>query len=395
MSTGRYDVKEYLEAALRLHHHIASRHWNGQAIVGPDPIGKINWRVTRFIRSYTGWLPWRDNWTYLQGQGYWIKANLKLFELTGDTDYLGIASRCADYMVSTQPADGAWPHPPIRGRRGFISTVEIVWACRGLVAAYQKLGNPAHLNAALKGYDSLVNVVGFRRFKDGLAINYHAHTTELVPNVTAMLLALVADIHQATGDSQYLKSTGEMLHFLKYSQMKNGELEYIYDLRPHFQCYQYNSFEFLDLAHYYQLTGDENVRPILNEMASFLATGVTGRGSCRYNCFSEVPEVKYWTAALAAALRAAHELELGDYLSFSERAYRYLLTQQRPHGEFDFSERNYGLLHDRRSYPRYLAMILNFLALRSQLPATDEQPLQRSRNVVLLKEEDTLDAEST
>lgn len=75
--------------------------------------------------------------------------------------------------------------------------------------------------------------------------------------------------------------------------------------------------------------------------------------------------MSYWGAALAAALRTAHELQLGDYLALSERAYAYLLARQRSDGGFDFSTRNYGLLRDGRSYPRYLAMILDFLAWRA------------------------------
>jgi hypothetical protein len=84
-----------------------------------------------------------------------------------------------------------------------------------------------------------------------------------------------------------------------------------------------------------------------------------------------VPEVNYWTGALAAALREAHELQLGNYLALSERAYRYLLTRQRSDGGFDFSKRTYGFLQDRRSYPRYLAMILCHLLYRAQAEAHD------------------------
>ncbi|GAB4534120.1 MAG: hypothetical protein Kow0063_16880 [Anaerolineae bacterium] len=355
-------MNQYLEAALKLHSFIVDKHWNGYAVIGPDPIGKINWRVTRFVRSYTMWLPWKDNLAYFQAQSYWIRDNLLLAELTGQDRFLKYVTPCADFIVEKQLASGAWEHPPLRERRGFISTVESVWACLGLVAAYQRLGKMSHLDAALKGYNALINVIGLRQFKDGLAINYHAHTSDLVPNVTTMLLALVAEIHKTTGDRRYLEQTGALLRFLKYSQMENGELQYIYDWRPHFQCYQYNSFEFLDLAHYYQLTGDDQVLPILRKLASYLATGLTERGSCRYDCFRELPEVNYWTGALATALCTAHKLGLGNYLALSERASAYLLERQKPDGGFEFSRRNYGLLRDRRAYPRYLSMILSFLS---------------------------------
>jgi uncharacterized protein YyaL (SSP411 family) len=364
MSPGKSGADEYLGAALRLHDCIADRHWNGKAIVGPDPIGKINWRVTRFIKGYAGWLPWGDNWTYLQGQSYWIKANLKLFELTDDTHYLDIASRCADYMVSTQPANGAWEHPPLRERRGFIATVENVWACLGLVAAYRIVDKPEYLNSALKCYSFLTNVTGFGRLKDGLAINYHVHTSDLVPNATTMFLWLASELQEVTGDKRYHDYVEAMIRFLEYSQLASGELQYRYGKRPHFQCYQYNSFQFLDLVNYYALTKNERVWDIMAKIARFLSSGVTRRGSCRYDCFKENPETNYWTVALASALRQAHRLGLGSYLDLSERAYRRLLSRQNANGSFHFSSKNYRLLTDRRSYPRQEAMILYFLLSR-------------------------------
>ena len=132
------DTEKYFTAALKLHEHIFGEHWDGKAIVGPDPVGKVNWRVTRFIQSYFSWLPQDDHFVYLQGQAYWIHGNLLLYEISGKPKYLLIAEQCADHMVESQPPDGAWRHPPIRGREGFISTVEGVWASLGLLAAYKQ-----------------------------------------------------------------------------------------------------------------------------------------------------------------------------------------------------------------------------------------------------------------
>ena len=140
--------------------------------------------------------------------------------------------------------------------------------------------------------------------------------------------------------------------------MASGELPYEVDHRPHFMCYQYNSFEFMDLANYYELTQNPVVLPILGRLAAFLETGVTSIGSCRYNCDKQFPEVNYWTAALATALAKAQSLGLGEYATASRRAVRHLLARQRPDGGFDFSYRNYRMLRDARSYPRYLSMIL-------------------------------------
>lgn len=361
-------MNKYLDAALKLHNHVTKKHWNDKAVVGPDPIGKIHWRVTRFVRSYLSWLPGDDRYIYLQGQAYWIKANIALFELTRDIRYLNFVEQCAGYMVESQPEDGAWRHPPIRGRKGFISTVEGVWASLGLVAAYKQLGKQAYLDAAIKWYDFQIAGIGFQEVSGGLVANYYSHSKSKVPNVTTMLIWLTAELAEITGEKKYRHYTDPMVCFIKNVQMDTGELPYALNVMPHFMCYQYNSFQFLDLAYYYDLTADEKTRPILSQMANYLATGVTERGSSRYNCFKEVPEVNYWTVALATALRKAYELGLGnDYLELSERGYNYILTQQRSDGSFDFSRYNYGFLRDRRSYPRYLSMIASHLLYRAQL----------------------------
>jgi hypothetical protein len=365
-------MNQYLQASKRLHQYIYDQHWEGGAIVGPDPIGRIYWRVTRFLRSYLPWLPGDERYVYLQGQAYWIRGNLALFKLTHDPRFLKIAEQCADYVVRCQPADGAWRHPPIRERRGFISTVEGVWACLGLTAAYKALGKPSYLNSVFKWLAVQFDEIGFEEADGGLAANYYAHTRSKVPNVTTMLIWLTAELYRITGDREHLEYTGRMLSFIEGSQLKSGELPYAVGYRTHFMCFQYNSFQFLDLAHYYRLTCDECVWPILSSMARYLSTGVTGRGTCRCDCRREVPDVNYWTGAIASALLTAHEMGLGDYLAISERAYGALLAQQRPDGGFDFSRRDYGLMHDRRSYPRYLAMILCHLLHRAQ---TESQQL--------------------
>jgi len=364
-------MDRYLEAALKLHQYVVNKHWDGKAIVGPDPVGKIHWRVTRFVRSYFPWLPGDDRYIYLQGQGYWIQGNLALGVVAGDASYLEVARQSADYVVQIQRPDGAWNYPNLRERRHLICSIEGLWASLGLLSAYRQWEHIPYLEAARKWYSFQINGIGFASYKDGLAPNFFDRPGRMVPNAATLFLSFMAELSQSTGDDQYMEYVDAIVHFLQYAQMENGELEYLFQLRPHFMCYQYNSFQFLDLAHFYEITGDERVRQVLSRMAVYLATGVAERGSSHYNCFKEVPEVNYWTAALAAALRKAHELELGDCLSLSERAYRYLLTRQRSDGGFDFSEHTYGFLHDRRSYPRYLAMILCHLLYRAQAQAHD------------------------
>jgi hypothetical protein len=242
-----------------------------------------------------------------------------------------------------------------------------VWACLGLLYAYKKIGNSEYMDAVLSGYDALVNVIGFRVYKDSLAVNYYAHSKSLVPNVTTMSLWLIAAIFEVTQDDKFLNNADRLIRFIEHSQMDDGELEYALDSRPHFQCYQYNSFQFLDLAYYFEITGDVRILRILDKLATFLVRGVSHSGRCVYDCFRELPEVYYWTSALASALLKANELGIGNYRNSSERAYQYLLSHQRSDGGFDFSSRNYHFLHDVRSYPRYLAMILDHLLTRVRL----------------------------
>jgi rubrerythrin len=88
-----------------------------------------------------------------------------------------------------------------------------------------------------------------------------------------MFIWLAAEIYQFTEDKLYLENNKEMIRFLEHSQLENGELQYIFGYRPHFQSYQYNSYQFLDLAHYYQLIQDEKVWLILKKLIKFLEGG--------------------------------------------------------------------------------------------------------------------------
>ena len=359
------------EAARRLHTYLLKNHLDGPLLVGPDPVGKIHWRITRFVRSYLPLLPNDDRYVYLQGQAYWIKSNLLLHTLTSEDRYWGYAMECADAVVARQPRNGAWVHPPVRERRGFISTVEGGWGSLGLLAAYRASGEERYLRAAIRWYDFQVNTIGFQGINEGLAPNYYTHSTIAVPNVTTMLLWLATELYDLTGNSRFLEYNERMLHFIEKSQLPSGELPYIYQDRPHFMCFQYNSYQLLDLAYTYELRPNERLHLILQKLAGFVATGVRADGSCRYNCTNETPEVNYWGAAIGNALRKAHQLKLGEYMALSERAYDHLLSRQRVDGGFDFSHYNYRILRDRRSYPRYLAMILEHLLAPVELLPAD------------------------
>lgn len=373
------DIRDQLITSTRLlHSYLLSRHWHTDHLAGPDPVGKIQWRITRFVRSYVPALPNDDVYVYLQGNAYWIRANVLLMALTGDTGYRDFVVQTAKYIVAAQQ-DGVWLHPPIPGRRGFVSTVEGVWASLGLLQAYRSVPDSSFLDAAKRWYETQTKVIGFQDAPEGIAANYYAHSQYLVPNVTTMLVWLSAELADLTQDDYYLQYTEPMLRFLRYCQLDNGELPYEHLERPHFMCFQYNSFEFLDLANYDSLRPDNNQQSLLQQLAAFLATGVRANGSCRYNCHKQTPEVNYWTAALGTALLRAHSLGLGNYHDAGLRALTHLLEQQRPDGSFDFSYNNYRLLRDRRSYPRYLSMILYLMLESQQLLTLESLPSDQER----------------
>jgi len=107
--------------------------------------------------------------------------------------------------------------------------------------------------------------------------------------------------------------------------------------------------------------------PLLERLGRYLSRGVTESGACRFDCQHETPEVVYYGAALAAALSRATSMELGDYSELAARAFQRVLSLQRNDGNMQYySTRNYGWLSDRRSYPRYLSMILYHLLLEIQ-----------------------------
>ena len=142
-----------------------------------------------------------------------------------------------------------------------------------------------------------------------MAINYWAGSSQVsVPNNTTLTLWTLSELAAAMGGGRYLATCDAMVAFLDRVQKSSGEFPYaVGDAhpRPHFLCYRSDAFELLDLIHYYRLTGQKTVLPIMEKLGQLLSGGVTESGAARYNCHQETPEVPYYTAALAAALGQA------------------------------------------------------------------------------------------
>ncbi len=365
---------ELLDAAQRLHNYIIKQHWNGQAIVGPDPGIRFNAKFWRFMKSYLRFFPWSDNYVYLQAQGYWIFNNWLMAKLFDSDKYGNVARNCSRHVLSIQQAEGHWeyPNPEWKDR---IATVEGCFGALGLLECYNQTQYEPSLMGAKQWYRYMVKKVGFQNVGGGmLAINYFSNLDGgRVPNNSTLALQFLAKLASATGDDQFLAMCDGMVAWLNHVQLDTGELPYAVGQpgkvgRPHFLCYQYNAFELLDLLDYYHLTGDKAIWSVIERLVSFLSNGLTETGTARYDCFHATPEVTYYTVAVAQALSQATVLGIENYSSLVNTAYRRVLSLQKADGSFDFHSRaNFVFLSDQRSYPRYLSMILNHLLHEYQI----------------------------
>jgi hypothetical protein len=359
----------YADAGLKLYDYVLNTHWTGKSLMGPDPGLRFHSRIWRFLKSYTRFIPWKDDQYFLQCQGYWIWNNWKLYDLYQESRYSEVASACTETILESQEDGGYWEYP-LSQWRGRVATVEGNYAALGLLETYKHTHDQSLLDAVLRWYACLIDKIGFQSYEDSLAINYFAGMDgRLVPNNTTLTLELLAKIYRLTKDKKYLRYCKEMIRFLGYSQRETGELPYAFETpwmagREHFLCYQYNAFQFLDLVEYWEITKDDRVYSILKNLHRFLRTGFYAKGHSKYNCYKAYPEVTYYTAVLGAAFGKAAQIGLDDLSEYEEKLYRRVLLRQNKKGGFIYSSRNYHILSDRRSYPRYLAMILKHLLMK-------------------------------
>jgi hypothetical protein len=351
-----------LRAAIRLHAWLLAAHWTGERLVGPDCGIRFNYRFGRFIKSYLRAIPWRDDLYYLQGQAYWILANWRLLDLTGDTAHAELARMATRSVVASQRADGAWtyPNPEWRGR---VANAEGTWAALGLLETYRRTGDPGALRATLRWYEYLIDQIGLVAAPGGLAANYFAgRHGACVPNNSAFVLRLLAELSVVEGPG-VLHHAPPLVKFLATAQRSSGELPYQIAAEgervrlPHFQCPQYNAFQCLDLLRYVAVTADAEAAHIVRRLLRFLRSAVDESGRVPYACDRPHPEVTYHLGAVAAALGQSQVTEEGCKTA-AARILPRLLRLQRRDGSFPHSRGDYGLLRDERSYPRHLAMLL-------------------------------------
>jgi hypothetical protein len=206
-------------------------------------------------------------------------------------------------------------------------------------------------------------------------VNYFQKPRGLVPNNTCEWIWVLGRLARATGDARYLERVPAMLRFLEDVQLPSGELPYELAgegearTRLHYLCFQYNAFQCMKLAWHAHEHSDEHARRIAEKVADFLATGVLASGAVRASCTSVLPEVVYYADAVAMALHTVSAHGWRAYGALADRAFRWVIAQQRPDGGFErFSRGDYHVLSDHSEYPRYLAMSLYHLAERARGP---------------------------
>jgi hypothetical protein len=369
----------YLTPALRLHRHLMDEYWEENALLGPDHGIRFNYRIGRFVKSYLRALPWGDRLYYLQGQSYWTLANWRLYPVAGDETFRKLAVACSDGMLARQRADGAWDYPN-REWKGRTANAEGTWAALGLIKTYQETREERFLAGALAWHRYLEDEIGFEEAAGGLAANYFAHRADPpVPNTTGFVLRFLAELADATGEEAYGRRCQGLLAFMGEAQKPNGEFPYVLSSgtgrsMEHFQCYQYNAFQCLDLMRYHHLTKDEKARALVARVLRFLRGGLAADGHALYECGARRGAVTYHAAALAAAFSEAHLFGIDGYDEAASRAYAYVLSLQRADGSFPHSFGDYGVLSDQRAYPRNEAMILYHLLSAAGPGQTEPRP---------------------
>ena len=361
------DGDRLLDAVDRLHGFVEERFWRGDFLTGPDVGIRFNSRIGRFVKSYTP-LDWFTDLAYQQAQAYWLLANWRLARVTGNPRYAGIAVAGSDEVLARQRRDGSWdyPNPEWAGR---VATVEGCFAGLALLEAFRETGEGRYMDGVLAWHRCLEERVGYRRQEreDHLAVNYWAdvHTDGGgVPNNATLVAWFLASLADASGDQSFLDRVPALLRWVLDVQLESGELPYSLGAtedrhRVHFLCAQYNAFEFMDLVHYRELTGDDSVLDGLAKLAGFLDSSVTDGWAARYDCSNDRIEVPYYSLAVARALVESDRLGFGTDPARAAAMVDRVLSLQREDGGFRFYSRgNYRMLTDRLDYPRPLAMIL-------------------------------------
>jgi len=365
------NIENTNDAIHELHRYILDKHYSKGALIGPDPGLRYNFRIWRFLKSYLPAINWQDQTYFLQCQGYWIWNNWEMYKTYEIDKYKDLALACSERVLAEQKQNGYWEYP-LKEWKDKIATVDGDYAARGLMLSFENSGEKKYLNAAINWFNYLTEQGGFQKYKDSLVIRYFAGKDgRLVPNNVTLTLTFIAELWHNTKNDQFLKYNQQMIRFLQYALRENGEFPYAMGTdaipgREHFLCFQYNCFQFLDLVRYWELTKNEDIYEILSKQIAFIKGGQCADGHSKYNCYKSFPEVTYYSAVMGAAFLKGTEIGLGNFENEAAAAFSFVHKKQNNQGGFPYSRKNYGLFSDKRSYPRYLVMILKHLLIQSK-----------------------------
>ena len=370
---GSVNDTPLVASARALHAYLAARHLHDGRLAGADQGVRWNIRFWRFVKSYLPALRPRERHFFLQGQAYWALGSWTLGDLTGDPAYAEAARDAVRVVRETQRPDGAWDYP-LPERRHLVATVEGDFAAVALLESYRRDGDAASLAAARRWHAYLEREIGYQPHAGGLCVNYFQKPRGLVPNNTCEWIWVLGRFATVARERAFLMNVPAMLGFLEAVMLPSGELPYELAgpheprTQVHYLCYQYNAFQCMKLGVVRaRALGRRTRKALAVRIADYLAGGVLPSGAVRASCLKVRPEVVYYADAVAMALHTVTAYGWADHGEAADRAFRWVMSQQRPDGGMrHFSTGDYGLLTDRNDYPRYLAMTMFHLAERAR-----------------------------
>lgn len=290
-------------------------------LYGPDEY-PFTWEAKALIPFYpvyrllagAGLLSY-PRYRYVQGQAYWIIANLFLYKEFEKQEYLDSAIAAGKQLVSSQNTDGSWTNP-LPGWKDRISTVYCSWGSLALVKLYNATRDDEYLTSAMNWKDCMLQKVGMRHVSvegKNLQLIQYFHPTKSVacPNASTLALAFLSNLarYLTQSDQQLMK---DLLTSISTIQLPTGEIPYTED-RVHYRCQSYNAFELIDLFEYNRNQASTEAIPILKRIAKFLLRNVSQDGQIGFSCYNQYPEISYHTLIAAAALHYAY-VQFGDLM---------------------------------------------------------------------------------
>ncbi len=316
---GMASKEGVLPGAMELYRTLSDSYSDTDGLYGPDEY-PFMWEAGALMHLYPvyrllaglGLLRY-PRYRYVQGQAYWIIANLFLYKSSREPKYLDSAVVTGRHLVRSQNPDGSWTNP-LPGWQDRISTVYCSWGGLALAKLYNATKDDECLAAAMNWKECMLRKVGtFNTTLEGEDyefIQYFHPTNSIVcPNASTLALAFLSNLARYLTQRDQLLMR-KLLASIGSIQLSTGEIPYTED-RVHYQCQSYNAFEFIDLFEYARNEGSTEANLVLKGIANFLSKGVPESGQVGYSCSREYPEVTYHTLIVAAALHYA-SLLFGD-----------------------------------------------------------------------------------